>query len=374
MDTAADLSRVILIIPSLNPTDALERMVKASAEVGFRRFLVIDDGSGPSFRPVFDRVEKIEGCTVLHHEVNRGKGAALKTAFAYCLSDLSGYAGAVTADGDGQHTPQDTAECARKMLAENALIFGCRDFSGPEVPGRSRFGNRLTSTVFRLFCGIRLSDTQTGLRAFPMHTLPTFLKTSGDRYEYETRMLTDMKDAKIPYAEQPIETIYDDGNAGSHFRPVRDSVRIYWQVLRYLLTGQPARFLFSSVLSAILEWVVNFILLTVFINTALPEVYHIFLAGGISMILSSICNQIVNRYVVFHSRGGGMRSVVRYYCLWAPQTALTLLLTKGLSLLFDASLPIVNTMLLVLSRMILFLLSYQIQKRWVFVDNDQKQK
>ena len=102
--------------------------------------------------------------------------------------------GVITIDGDGQHLTEDIIACGERMLKEgNKVILGCRDFDQPGVPPRSVAGNKTTSRMFRLFYGIRLSDTQTGLRAIPRAWLEPFCRIEGERFEYETNMLLKMK-------------------------------------------------------------------------------------------------------------------------------------------------------------------------------------
>ena len=124
-------------------------------------------------RAVFEELEKLEGCTVLRHEKNQGKGRAMKDAFAYIL-DQPRWAGCavVTADADGQHSVEDVCAVGRTALEHpEELTLGVRDLTLPEVPPKSRVGNRLSSWAFRTLYGPRLEDTQTGLRGIPWDLL-----------------------------------------------------------------------------------------------------------------------------------------------------------------------------------------------------------
>ena len=107
------------------------------------------------------------------------------------------------------------------------VILGCRDFDQPGIPPRSVAGNKTTSRFFRLLFGIRLSDTQTGLRAIPRAFLERFLRVEGDRFEYETNMLLKMKRWGIGFEEMPITTVYDPEDYSSHYNAVKDSWRIF---------------------------------------------------------------------------------------------------------------------------------------------------
>ncbi|MBQ5389575.1 MAG: glycosyltransferase family 2 protein, partial [Clostridia bacterium] len=299
------LNKISVIVPSLNPDEKLKRTIDSLLAVGFTDIICINDGSREDCLPFFpDASEQI---TRLTHAVNRGKGAALKTAFAYILANRPESVGAVTVDGDGQHAAQDVLRCAEAMVAEkNKIILGCRDFSQPQVPKKSRYGNRITSAVFKILCGLKISDTQTGLRAFPAQYYTDMLEVSGDRFEYETNMLLEMKARKIPYGEVKIETVYIEENRTSHFRPFRDSYRIYALILKFTL-GQFAKYVISSLASFLLDGALAFIFLLMaemifFVNFENKNVASV-LATGIACLVarafSSLFNFTVNHKVVF---------------------------------------------------------------------------
>ena len=179
---------VSVVLPSYKPDEKLRGVVCGLIDAGFKDIIVIDDGGGNDYNKYFDEIRDLPEVTVLVHEVNKGKGRALKTAMEYYISNRSGV-GIVTADGDGQHVPTDIRACAEKMIQNKSVVLGVRDFSKPEVPPRSKLGNRITSFMFLTSCGLKISDTQTGLRAIPAEYLPVFVDTKGERYEYETNML-----------------------------------------------------------------------------------------------------------------------------------------------------------------------------------------
>ena len=199
-----------IILPSLNPDRKFKGVVDGLVENGFQNIVIVDDGSDDEHRQWFDQAEQYPQCHVLHHGVNKGKGRALKTAFGHVLEKLPEVKGVITIDGDGQHLLGDIVACGEKMLEEgDKVVMGCRDFSQPGVPPRSVAGNRTTSRLFRICYGIKLSDTQTGLRAIPRSCLERFCAIEGERFEYETNMLLQMKRLGIGFVEQPIQTVYD---------------------------------------------------------------------------------------------------------------------------------------------------------------------
>ncbi len=227
-DTDSCQEKLAIVLPSLDPDDKFDRVVEELSGRGFSAIVIVDDGTCAEGQKHFEKAESLPGCVVLHHEVNRGKGQALKTAFSYVLEQLPRAEGVITIDGDGQHLPEDILACGQRMLREkDKVILGCRDFDQPGVPSRNAGGNKFTSRLFRVMYGVRLSDTQTGLRAIPRAYLETFLRTEGDRFEYEMNMLLEMKRKGIVFLEQPITTVYDPESYSSHYHPVKDSLRIF---------------------------------------------------------------------------------------------------------------------------------------------------
>ena len=222
------MQSVAIILPSLDPDRKFSGFVRGLVEAGFEHIVIVDDGSDDAHQAPFREAEGLPGCTVLHHGVNKGKGRALKTAFAHVLREIPTVKGVITIDGDGQHLLPDIIACGERMLAEgDKVVLGSRDFDAPGVPPRSVAGNKTTSRLFLLIYGIRIHDTQTGLRAIPRAFLERFCRIEGERFEYETNMLLEMKRYKIAFVEHPIATVYDPEDYSSHYNAVKDSMRIF---------------------------------------------------------------------------------------------------------------------------------------------------
>ena len=204
---------------------------------GLRKILIVDDGSGVSCESIFRTVrERWSHIAVLSHDVNRGKGDALKTGFRYLLEHADGVDGAVTADSDGQHTAEDILRIMAVMeTSPGKLILGARTFDGT-VPWRSRLGNRLTRFLIRLLYGLNIRDTQTGLRGIPLSMMSLFLEIPYHQYEFELDMLLLAASRHLNICEVPVRTIYIDNNASSHFHPFRDSLKIYSVLFRNLFS------------------------------------------------------------------------------------------------------------------------------------------
>jgi glycosyltransferase involved in cell wall biosynthesis len=224
---------IAVTIPAYRPGPELIAIVQSLARSIFIGIVVVDDGSGPEYAGIFHRLRQFDGVKVVSHAVNLGKGAALKTALNYALVKYPGLAGVVTADADGQHDPEDIVRVAGRFAEQlDALVLGARTFEG-YVPLRSRLGNAITRNVMRLLVGHRLSDTQTGLRGIPRGLMERMLSVPASGYEFELEMLIAARHLGVPVIEQPIRTIYGVGNPTSHFEPLRDSMRIYFVLLRF---------------------------------------------------------------------------------------------------------------------------------------------
>ncbi len=358
---------ISVIVPSLNPDDKLRQVVDGLVEEGFTDIILVDDGSDEEHRKVFQEMSARypEHVAVLTHDVNHGKGRAMKTAFSHVLEHRQDSLGVVTVDGDNQHKPADVAACVKKMTeSQDAVVLGCRDFSLPQVPWKSRNGNKITRNVVRFVCGLKVSDTQTGLRAIPVKLLPTMLQVRGERYEYETNMLLEMGDRSIPCVEVPIETVYIEDNQSSHFHAVRDSIRIYAVILKFLL---------SSLISCVVDLVVFRIALGLLPATvAVAVASGTTIAGIIARIISSVVNFCVNRRAVFHAENSATKSLVRYYLLAICQLGCSL----GLVALFVTVLRVdsdwVKTLIKALVDIFLFFISFRIQRSWVFAGREEK--
>lgn len=349
-----------IIIPSLNPDSKLEKVVEGLVEAGYEDIVVVNDGSDTEHMEPFKRLGKLKQCTILTHEVNKGKGRALKTAFSYILENRKNIDGVVTVDGDNQHQVKDITACRDLMVKEeNAIILGCREFSGENVPARSKFGNNFTRFIFRVACGVNISDTQTGLRAIPFQHLDKMLKIEGERFEYETNMLLSLKKLDIPYKEQRIETVYIEENQTSHFNPIVDSIKIYKIILK---------FMFSSVASSVID-IVMFSIFVWSIGNRLDNNTRVFIATVGARIISSIFNCIFNKKAVFKSNASFKKVLVRYYIVCVIQMSVSYLLVSGLSWLLATSAELLLVIIKIVVDVVLFFISYRVQKAWVYKES-----
>lgn len=345
-----DPGRIAVLIPAYEPDGHLLETVQGllALPIDFM-VLVVDDGSSPSCGTYFDALASL-GVPVLHHDHNRGKGAAIKTGIRYISEQFPGCEAAITADADGQHAPEDIRRVAERALqSKNSLVLGVRDFSRENVPRNSCLGNRITSAVFRLLTHISCPDTQTGLRGIPAALFPMALAAEGERYEYEMNFLLDAAEQKCPFDMVPIETIYLDGNRSSHFRVVRDSFLIY---------RRPVTFLLGAVLSTLTDLGAFYILLRFAFQNDRTQT---FFASVLARLLSGCVNFVFNKKVTFRSNGNTGKESLRYLCLF-----LVVMLLSANAVALLSWFPVPPLLVKAVVDSLLFIANYIIERRWVF--------
>ena len=351
------MSNPIILIPALNPGEQLLTIITELKEAGLDRIVLVNDGSDSDCDLLFSRAEQ-KGCLLVTHETNLGKGAALKTGLRAAISTFGEDICVITADSDGQHKTEDILRVSYALdYNPDKLIMGVRDFSSENenVPARSRFGNVITSKLFKITAGVYCPDTQTGLRGIPSSLLDLALETEGTRYEYEMNFLSEAS-KKYGLFFVPIETIYEDNNSVSHFRPVRDSIRVYGRFFRFLL---------SSLSGFAVDYAAFALLVDAFTRSSTgSQSQAIIYATVLARILSGIVNFLMNKKFAFKSKGNTVAESVRYVTLFFAQMATSAALVAGLSLFIPAVVAkiIVDTCL--------FFVSFIVQKRWVFKSSD----
>jgi glycosyltransferase involved in cell wall biosynthesis len=333
---------MVVLIPAYEPDTKLIDLVR---RLSHHQIVVVDDGSGSAYSTIFAQVSAL-GADLVTLKTNCGKGYALKTGFAYARTHFPGQ-DVVCADSDGQHTPEDIDAVADRLaVSDAAMVLGARQFTG-KVPARSKFGNAATRAAYTLATGQRLIDTQTGLRGYPAHMLRWLEEIGGDRFEYELRLLLRAAKEGLRIEEIAIATIYLEHNSSSHFRPLRDSVRVYGPLLAFAA-------------SSILAFAIDTAALLIF--AALTGT--IVLSAIMARLISATTNYGVNRIWVFGRRGNPTSqktSAPRYAALalgvFAANVIMLKLLTLVVGMLIVAK---------VITEVALFSVSYIIQKHVVF--------
>lgn len=342
--------KVAAVIPAYNPDERLLETVKGLIGAGFEHIIIVNDGSVGPTRVIFEQAALQYGCHLVYHAVNQGYGRALKTGFNEFLNLFPDYLGTVTVDADGQHDPVDAYRCAL-ALEENphCLVLGSRDFKNAQVPWTNRAGNIITRYVFRFLCGINVTDTQTGLRAIPTELLKHLVCADGERYEYCSSILMETKRLDVEIRQVPIHTIYLDGNRSTHFNILRDSARIYALIFRFLL---------SSLSSFLVDMILFTIILS--ITSGFSLFYNTLFATYAARIGSCTFNYKVNRNLVF--KKGETNSLLKYVVICVIQATFSYLGVYGFSNMTHLS-PIG---IKVIIDALLFLVSFQVQREWVF--------
>jgi glycosyltransferase involved in cell wall biosynthesis len=329
------------LIPAYQPDQTLVRFSAQLEHEGFEVILV-DDGSDAACAEVF---RQAAAAVVLRHEGNRGKGAALRTGLQWLKEHGEGPFVVVTADADGQHKLEDIVRVADAVSEHpDSVVMGCRKFTG-RVPLRSRFGNSVTRYVYSFAAGVKVSDTQTGLRGFMSDKLSFMQGVSGERYEYEMNMLLECARESIPFFEVPIETVYIGENETSHFNTITDSFRIYRDILRFSC-------------SSLLSFVVDYIFYTVFILIT----KNLTASNVAARVISSCFNFSLNKKYVFKNKSKLLPTAVKYFTLaafiLAANTVLLNLLVK-----YVIGNKFVSKIIV---EVLLFMISWAVQRSFVF--------
>ncbi len=341
----------IAVIPAYEPENYLIQLLQDLTQAGFS-IIVIDDGSGKTFASIFQEASKY--AIILHHSKNAGKGRALKTGFSYIQENLPTNSIIVTLDADGQHTVEDARKiCFAAMKQPDHLILGSRALQ-TSVPLRSRLGNGITRHVYAISTGLHVHDTQTGLRAFHGSLLPQFLKITGERYEYEMNVLLECTRLGIQIQEVEISTIYFNKNATSHFNTVKDSYRVYLEILRFSA---------SSLLSFLIDYGLYTIFSLITIQLQISE--SVWISNICARIISASANYMLNRKLVFQSKTSFAKSAIQYFLLAACILLGNTLVLEGLTDILGWNRYFAK----ICTELLFFLISWVVQHSLIFKRN-----
>lgn len=331
----------IALIPAYEPDAAMNEVAKGLKEKGFD-VLIVNDGSDGKCSGVFEAAA--EYAAVIGHVANLGKGAAVKTGLKYIAEHYAPPYVVVTVDADGQHKVNDAAAvCGEAAQRPDTLVLGSRKFTG-KIPLRSRFGNTVTRFVYSLSSGVRVYDTQTGLRAFSDGCIPALLSVPGERYEYEMNVLMYFARKNIPIKEVWIETVYLNDNSASHFKAFRDSYRIYKEILKFSA---------SSFIGFCIDYALYCLLFM------LTE--RVVISNAAARIVSASVNYTINRKLVFNSSTGIAKSALQYFVL----AAVILVCGTGLLKLLTAQ-GVNGYLSKILTEAVMFSASWFIQHKFIF--------
>lgn len=233
---------VCVLIPTYNNHLTLKRVIDGVLQFT-QHIIIINDGSTDTTSKILEDYSKLEQ---IHFDKNKGKGLALRAGFKH--AENLGYDYAITIDSDGQHFPEDipifidTLEVADD---KNLLIIGARNMNQESVPKKSSFGNKFSNFWYWAETGIKLKDTQSGFRLYPIQHLKN-LKFYTSKFEFEIEVIVKAAWSGTIVKNIPIQVLYDEAERVSHFRPFKDFTRISilntWLVILTLLYIKPRDF------------------------------------------------------------------------------------------------------------------------------------
>ena len=329
----------VILIPSYEPDDKLIKLVDELKQNKLD-IVVVNDGSNSSYDLIFNKIKR--KAKVISYDINHGKGYALKIGLEYIREKYKEFI-VITMDSDGQHSVKDALKLSNYSEKHlNELVIGKR-IRSKKTPLRSKLGNSITMFFYRLSTGVKVYDTQTGLRAFSNNLIDFMLNVEGNRYEYEMNVLLYAPFNNIKIKELEIETIYIENNEGSHFNTIKDSYRVYKEIIKYSL---------SSIISFIVDYSF-FTLFSIFLSITLSNI--------LARIISATLNYIINKKIVFDSNKKTIVSFIEYALL-----ALFILVCNTVLLNVLVNLGLNKYISKFLVEITLFIVSYLVQKTFVF--------
>ena len=341
--------KVSILIPAYNPTEKLLLLINELVTLNFNNIIIVNDGSDCKSKDIFLSISSIKQCSIIEHKTNKGKGAALKTGIKAFLQQQTDHIGLVTADADYQHKPEDILKVAQALEEnEHSIILGVRNFDSDNVPFKSKNGNKITRLFFYLATGEKITDTQTGLRAFSKQGCKNLTEIKGERFEYEINVLLYACKQNMNIIQVPIETVYYDNNDATSFHAVFDAAKVFLPVLFF--AG-------SSFLCSIIDVLAFSVFLRYVFNA--DSSYNILFSTIIARVISSIMNFLINKRLVFRSKS---KSAVKYFSLVLIQMILS-----GLAVSFFSNIiALPSETIKIIIDIVLFFVSYYVQSRWIF--------
>ena len=220
VQNAISEKNICVLVPTYNNEKTLQRVINGVLYFT-DHIIIVNDGSTDTTSVILQNYPEIR---VIHLPENKGKGNALKTGFRE--AEKMGYRYAITIDSDGQHYPDDIPVFVEALLNESqeVLLIGNRNMAQDGIPKKSSFGNRFSNFWFWFETGIKLEDTQSGYRLYPLHKIPR--KYFTPKFEFEIEIIVRTAWRHIPVKNVPVKVLYDPAERVSHFRPFKDFTRI----------------------------------------------------------------------------------------------------------------------------------------------------
>ena len=208
-----------VIVPTYNNEKTLKRVLDTILNYT-SNIIIVNDGSTDTTTSILKEYSQL---AQIHHAENSGKGIALRNGFKKAIELNYNYA--ITIDSDGQHFASDIPAFIENIEKEpNVLLIGSRNMTTDDVPKKSSFGNKFSNFWFWFETGIKLQDTQSGFRLYPLPVIPK--KYFTNKFEFEIEVIVRSAWKGIPVKNIPIQVLYDPTERVSHFRPFKDFTRI----------------------------------------------------------------------------------------------------------------------------------------------------
>ncbi len=223
--------RVFVVVPAFNEGAVIRQVVEEIQTAGDYLVTVVDDGSSDN---TYSEVKDLDGVIALRHKINRGKGAATRTGIVAAnilMADII-----VTLDGDGQHDPADIECLAQPIICEGYdVVLGTRLTLPDGMPLFKVLANKIGNLITLMLYGIYVSDSQSGFRAYS-HFATSKIDTKADKYEYDSKVIREIKNNRLKFTEVPIKVRYTEHSMGKPQKQgfvngVKTIVRMIWQML-----------------------------------------------------------------------------------------------------------------------------------------------
>ena len=353
----------VILIPAYNPPEDLLAYLYKLRQHGFADFILVDDGSSPARKAVFEQVEQM-GCVVIKNPDKQGKGNALKAGFAYYLEhDRGKFDGIITLSANVRFPVESVEHVAEGLQKEQkngtyGLVLGSRNFSDAGLPRASRFGSKISRFISNVLLGIHLKDCMTGLRGIPDTQVELCLGIPGSGYEYETSMVLQFEN--IGYREVEARTLPAPSGAERVYRRGRDTFYIVLTMMKRFLMFTAVSFS-VSIFDIFLFWV-----FTEHVFTEMP--FRIIWSTILARIISATVNYIVNRRVVFQTNEDRRKSATQFLVLSIAQCLTSALLVYLLEKISSGN----AVGLKVLVDVMLFFVNYKVQQKFIFVEETQQ--
>jgi glycosyltransferase involved in cell wall biosynthesis len=208
-----------VIVPTYNNQKTLKKVLDSILDFT-QNIIIVNDGSTDETSEILKQYSQF---TQIHHPKNIGKGRALRNGFRKAIEMNFEYA--ITIDSDGQHFASDIPNFIAEIQKEpNSLLIGSRNMTQENVPRKSSFGNKFSNFWFWFETTIKLEDTQSGFRLYPLKLIPKQFYTN--KFEFEIEVIVRSAWKGIVVKNIPIQILYDPAERVSHFRPFKDFTRI----------------------------------------------------------------------------------------------------------------------------------------------------